>query len=65
MSLYIITRVTPLNTTYYIAFVFLSVETVDNYYKVFGDIENCMSFLIFWIQKSLLPILILTLFVPS
>ncbi len=40
MPLYIITGVTPLNTTYYVGFAFLSMETVEDYEWVLQCIKN-------------------------
>ena len=45
MSLCIIIGVTFLNTTYYIAFAFLSAETVDDYCWVLGAIKKLYEFL--------------------
>ncbi len=64
MPLCIITGVTPLNTTYYVAFAVLSAETVDIIIGSWLLSRNC-SFLIFRIQKLLLPMQTLVLFAPS
>ncbi len=45
MPLCIITGVAPLNTTYYVAFAFLSSETVDDYRWVFGAVKKLYEFL--------------------
>ena len=45
MPLCIITGVTPLNTTYYVAFAFLSAETVDDYRWVLGAVKKLYEFL--------------------
>ena len=45
MPLCIITRVTPLNTTYYVAFAFLSAGTVDNYRSVLDAVKKLYEFL--------------------
>lgn len=45
IPLCIITGVTPLNTTYYVAFAFISAETVDDYCWVLGAIKKLYEFL--------------------
>ena len=45
MPLCIITKVTPLNITYYVAFAFLSVETVDDYHLVLSAVKKLYEFL--------------------
>ncbi len=45
MPLCIITRVTPLNTTYYVPFVFLSAETVDDYHWILGAVKKLYKLL--------------------
>ena len=41
----IIAEITPLNTTYYVAFVFPSAETVDDYCGVLGAVTKLYEFL--------------------
>ena len=45
MILCIITGVTPLNTTYYVTFVFLSAKTVGHYRWVLGAVQKLYEFL--------------------
>ncbi len=45
MPLCIITEVTTLNTTYYVAFAFLSAETVDDYCWVLSAVKKLYEFL--------------------
>lgn len=45
MLLYIIIGVTPLNTFYYVTFVFLLAEIVNNYYIILGTIKKLYKFL--------------------
>lgn len=40
MPLYIITGVTPLNTTYYVGFAFLSTEAVEDYEWMLQCLKN-------------------------
>lgn len=55
MSLYIITRITFLNISYYyIIFVFLSVETVDDYYWILGAIRKLYEFFDFMDSKVII-----------
>ena len=45
MSLCVIKGVTPLNTTYYVAFALISAKTVDDYCWVLGAVKKLYEFL--------------------